>query len=340
MDPIRRLVHLRGSVRPAADPDSLRRHRHRHGATDTTAAPTGPADHSQARPRRPFLEPHPHHPRPARRDRDAPAIAWFRVPSGRLDDDGPVFLLIHGVGLSHRSFSRLARELSPHGAVIAPDLPGFGSAPGARRGLSIEEMAQALLPRLDRGTIGHRGLVVLGHSLGAEVAIEIARLRPALTLGVVLVGPVVDPEASSAFGQARRLLIDMLQEPPLTGAMVARDYIRGGLLSFAAGVTSMLRYTTADRISSVTAPVLVMRGARDPVAPAPWVARLHHSAPGGYTAEIANAVHNVVHSHPRAVADDVVDFAMALVGPSRRCGPGAPSPAPVTAERLRGTVAD
>jgi pimeloyl-ACP methyl ester carboxylesterase len=192
--------------------------------------------------------------------------------------------------------------------VLAPDLPGFGSAPGARRRVGIEEMAVALLPALDRQVTGRR-LIVLGHSLGAEVAVEVARLRPELTRAVVLVGPVVDPDAASAFGQARRLLLDMTREPPLTGAMVARDYARGGLLSFAAGVDSMLRYDIAARIGGVAAPVLVIRGSGDPVAPASWIHRLHDRAADGHGAHVPGGVHNVVHSHPRAVADVVVGFA-------------------------------
>jgi pimeloyl-ACP methyl ester carboxylesterase len=245
----------------------------------------------------------------ARRTADRAPIRWFRASAEAQEDDGLVFLLIHGVGLSHRSFSRLARELVVHGPVLAPDLPGFGFARGARRRASIEQMAAALLPALDRHVAGSRRLVVLGHSLGAEVAVEVARLRPELTRGVVLVGPVVDPHAASAFGQARRLLLDMWHEPPMTGAMVGRDYVRGGLLSFAAGVTSMLRYEIADRISSVAAPVLVLRGARDPVAPAPWADELAGLAVDGQTADVPHAVHNVVHSHPQAVARHVAAFA-------------------------------
>jgi pimeloyl-ACP methyl ester carboxylesterase len=240
-----------------------------------------------------------------------PRVAWFRAPATASTSaaDLPVFLLIHGVGLSHRSFSRLAHVLVAHGTVIAPDLPGFGHAPGARRRVAIEEMADALLPHLDGAAIGRDRLVVVGHSLGAEVGIEVARRRPLLTRGLVLIGPVVDPEAPSAFGQARRLLADMVLEPPLTGAMVARDYLRGGLLSFAAGVTSMLRYSAAARVGDVRAPLLMLRGARDPVAPAAWTAQLVALAREGRTRDVPGAVHNVPHSHPREVGAIIVAFA-------------------------------
>jgi pimeloyl-ACP methyl ester carboxylesterase len=240
-----------------------------------------------------------------------PSPRWSRVPTSSLKVDAPVFVLVHGLGLSHLSFSRLAAVLARHGTVLAPDLPGFGAAHGARRRLDVEELTETLLPRLDAvaaTTTGCAPLVIVGHSLGAEIGVEIARRRPHLVRALVLVGPVVDRVAASAFGQGRRLLLDMVAEPPLTGAMVARDYVRGGLFSFVAGVRSMLRYDTARRLGDVMASLLVLRGAHDPVAPARWTAELADVVTDGSSSEVSRGVHNVVHSHPAEVARLVLAF--------------------------------
>jgi pimeloyl-ACP methyl ester carboxylesterase len=167
-------------------------------------------------------------------------------------------------------------------------------------------MADGLLPRLEDIT---GGVVLVGHSLGAEVVTDLARRRPDLVRGLVLVGPVVDPDASSFFGQWRRLALDMWGEPPLTGAMVLRDYVRGGLFSFLAGVTSMLRYSTADQLRQVDPPVLVIRGAHDRVAPARWVDVLAAAATDGSSSDVVGALHNAVHSHPTEIAGLIVAFA-------------------------------
>jgi len=244
---------------------------------------------------------------------DTDTVRWFRVPSRA--SDGPVFVLLHGVGLSHRSFSRLAPFLASHGTVVAPDLPGFGTSGGPHRRLSIDEIADALLPGIDAAAHRHstRPLVLVGHSLGVQIAVEVARRRPDLVRAVVLIGPVVDPRASSVFGQGRRLMLDLWAEPPLTGAMVTRDYARGGPFSFIAGVTSMLRYDIVDRLPAVTAPVLVLRGRHDPVAPRHWVAELAQAAPDGCSADIdGTAVHNVVHSRPRETAREILAFLQSL----------------------------
>jgi pimeloyl-ACP methyl ester carboxylesterase len=235
------------------------------------------------------------------------------VPQTAPTPGAPVFVLVHGVGLSHRSFSRLARVLAVHGAVLAPDLPGFGETTGPRRRLGVDELADSLLPRLDEvSSAGGDGapLVVVGHSMGAEIAVEIARRRPRDVRALVLVGPVVDPTARSPFAQGLRLLVDMGGEPPLTTAMVVRDYARGGFVSFAAAVRSMLRYDTLGRLREVTAPVLVLRGARDPVAPARWGDDLRRATSRGSVVEVRGAVHNVVHSHADDVGRHVVAFAL------------------------------
>jgi pimeloyl-ACP methyl ester carboxylesterase len=263
--------------------------------------------------------------------RRRPLAWWAALPSVSTAADAPVFVLVHGLGLSHRSFSRLARVLAGHGTVLAPDLPGFGSAAGPGRRLGVDELTEALLPRLDAVAPAHAGrapLVVVGHSLGAEIAVEVARRRPHLVRALVLVGPVVDPAAASAFGQGRRLLLDMAGEPPLTAAMVTRDYVRGGPFSYAAGARSMLRYDTVGRLRDVAAPLLVLRGAHDPIAPRGWVAELAGVVEDGTSADVPGGVHNVVHSRPDEVGRLVLAF---LEGVERRAEAAERAPAPATA---------
>lgn len=245
-------------------------------------------------------------------------MRWFRARAPRGHGPGsPVFVLVHGVGLSHRSFSRLAAELVAHGPVLAPDLTGFGRSPGRGRRLSIAQLAEGLLPHLDAlaarpGRPLDGPVVLVGHSLGAQVVVEAARLRPSLAAGIVLVGPVVDRRAPGLVGQGRRLALDMLREPPITAAMVARDYVRGGPLSYAAGTRSMLRHRIDERLAGVTSPVLVLRGRHDPVAPARWAGELAALVVDGVHRDVPGAVHNVVHSRPREAGREIAAFVARL----------------------------
>jgi len=236
----------------------------------------------------------------------------LRVPS-RSTDPGPTFVLLHGIGLSHRSFTGLARHLSGLGVVVSFDLPGFGPTPRPRAPLGIEDHAALVSERLRRTGLGPA--VLLGHSMGAQIAVELARQDPAAVDRLVLVGPVVDPRKPTLTAQALALARDSPLEPPATQAMVAFDYARCGMPWFFEQGFAMRDYPIEQAITDVAQPVLVARGEHDPIADERWVERLAGAAPDGRVATIAGFRHNVVHSGPAATADVVVRFAE---GASRR----------------------
>ena len=264
-------------------------HEHEHEHEHEHAPPVGPVA------RRLELRWHRSAPRPAPADPTAPAA------------DTPTFLLVHGVGLSHRSLSRLAAALRPHGEVLAPDLPGHGRSPRPHRRLSIGDVAEAVGDGLARRRRDSGPVVAVGHSLGAQVVVDLAVARPDLVDAVVLVAPVVDPIAPSLGRQAWRLVRDFVVEPPRTAVMVARDVVRCGPVGYAGGVRSMLAHPTADRLAAVAQPVVVVRGSHDLVAPARWAQEARVTTGGGPVHEVAGGGHDVVHSHPAEVGSCVLD---------------------------------
>ena len=229
---------------------------------------------------------------------------YFTRPTGDLS--GPTFLLLHGIGLSHREFTGLARELSRVGTVVSFDLPGFGSTPRPRHRLSVQEHAATILRNLDRLALGP--LVVVGHSMGAQFAIELARQRPHAVSRVVLVGPVVDAKKRTLSAQTAALLRDSALEPPATQLMVAIDYIRCGIPWFLTEAFAMRDYPTHLAIREVGHPLLVIRGEHDPIADAAWCRRLVGLAPNARMATIPRHRHNVPHSNPRATAAAILEF--------------------------------
>ncbi len=150
----------------------------------------------------------------------------FHVPSAQTRRDVPTFVLLHGIGLSHRFFTRLARILSRTGHVVSFDLPGFGPTPTPVQRLSVEDYATLIAQEL---TTRHHGpFVVVGHSMGAQFALELALQHPHLVSQVVLVGPVVDPARRTLTGQFIALARDAPLEPLHTQIAV----LTGRRLSF------------------------------------------------------------------------------------------------------------
>jgi pimeloyl-ACP methyl ester carboxylesterase len=103
--------------------------------------------------------------------------------------DGPTFVLVHGLGGSHLNWDLLAPLLTPHGRVLALDLPGFGrSEPGSRRA-SVQANV-AVLRRFLR-EIAASPAVLVGNSMGGMVSIFTAASAPRAVRGVVLLDPAL-----------------------------------------------------------------------------------------------------------------------------------------------------
>lgn len=111
-----------------------------------------------------------------------------------------VFFCIHGAGLSASSFALLAREVAPFAGLAALDLPGHGRSPlhprdGPLPDLSLQSLLAACFEALLH-VHHHRPaatLVLLGHSLGGNLAVKLDRAVDAAdeALRAAVVGLVV-----------------------------------------------------------------------------------------------------------------------------------------------------
>ncbi len=99
---------------------------------------------------------------------------------------GPAVLLIHGMGAASHSWDRV--EL-PGFRLIAVDLPGCGRSEGELGPQAPTDLA-TLLGELMR-ELGHESYSVVGHSLGALIALELALLRPEQVRAAALVDAAV-----------------------------------------------------------------------------------------------------------------------------------------------------
>ena len=101
-------------------------------------------------------------------------------PTTPSSPPGPDILLLHGTGASCHSWAQLMPLLAQHHKVTAIDLPGHAFTQGAHeRDLSLRGMAgciaglvQTLFPKAC-GSADPRPLIIVGHSAGAAVALEL-----------------------------------------------------------------------------------------------------------------------------------------------------------------------
>lgn len=120
----------------------------------------------------------------------------------------PVLLCLHGLGGGTHFFGALGLHLSRQCRTVAVDLPGSGLSPRLDAGLSafsFDAVADLLVRLACTEDVRAPAVCLLGHSMGAILALEMIRRSPELAVGLIVVGGL--PEA---LPQARSRLRDRI----------------------------------------------------------------------------------------------------------------------------------
>jgi pimeloyl-ACP methyl ester carboxylesterase len=159
------------------------------------------------------------------------------------------------------------------------DVPGFGHRrprPCAPVLLDIAALVAGWLR-----SVCDRPVVLVGHSTGAQVALHAARAVPSRVAALVLAGPTFPPVLRRPAPLVRAALSDVRHESVGLVPVAGPYYVRGGPTPLLRLIRSAQHDRPEDLITSVSCPVTVIRGQRDPFCPAPWAAALAASAPNG-----------------------------------------------------------
>ena len=132
---------------------------------------------------------------------------------------------------------------------------------------------------MDAAGLG-RSLLV-GNSMGCQVVADLAASAPEKVEAVVLAGPTVDPPGRTRLEQARRLPADFPRERASLFYAELRGLWEAGLVRSWRTATHALEDRIEEKLPHVTAPALVVRGARDAVAPQGWCERAAGLLPRG-----------------------------------------------------------
>ena len=230
----------------------------------------------------------------------------YQLHLERWGTQGPAVLLVHGLGASGRYWRLVAERLSGDLRIIAPDLLGFGRSPWPDIDYRVEDHLDALDGLLSRPELEDRLPVLVGHSLGAILALAWAARQPDRFAGLALIGlpcyrspeearrhvaglsplayaTVATPRVGAAicavmcFGRPLwRLVV------PLVLRGVPPDVARDGVLHTWRSYSGTLRHCIldvsvaelADRVASSGLPVRLLHGELDQEAPPDTVMEL------------------------------------------------------------------
>ncbi len=158
---------------------------------------------------------------------------WHVQVTGR----GPDMLMLHGAGASAHSWHRLMARLDERYRMIAPDLPGHGftRSPRGRSGLSqVAKDVTALLERLEAAP-----RVVVGHSAGGAIALELARQGALPIESVIVINGALEDFRGPA-GVLFPVMARLLAMNPFSGFFVSRGSSASQVRSIVGGTGSDL----------------------------------------------------------------------------------------------------
>ncbi|MGW1990442.1 alpha/beta fold hydrolase [Embleya sp. NPDC001921] len=235
---------------------------------------------------------------------------------------GPAVLLLHGGGLTARTWDFVCLGLRGAARLVALDLRGHGDSDWSED-YRIDTMAADVVAAADH--LGFDRVRLVGMSLGGVVAAHVVESRPDRVerLALVDVAPGVDFESTrrvrafmAGLGPVREL------ETVVEAAMCVNP--RGDRAAVAYRMSTLFRrapdgvwtpkgdprppdfpaiLAAIDRLEArLTAlPVLVVRGERSRVLPQATAERLVERIPDGRLVVVPNAGHNVQEDNPAAL---------------------------------------
>ena len=137
-----------------------------------------------------------------------------------VGDEGPVLILLHGIGASYLSWYPVVEALAEQHRVLAVDLIGHGFTPPHGRKATVHRNAELVADFAD--VMSEHQVILVGNSMGGLVATLTAVNRPELVAGLVLVNtalPIVSVKSLSR--ERQRLAWPLL---PVLGNSAARYY--------------------------------------------------------------------------------------------------------------------
>ena len=103
---------------------------------------------------------------------------------GRAGEGPDPVVCLHGITAQHRAFNAAARYLGPSRGLVGVDLRGRGDSDKPESGYGLATHASDVIRVLDH--LGLENAVLLGHSMGAFVALKIALASPDRVRALVL----------------------------------------------------------------------------------------------------------------------------------------------------------
>lgn len=241
---------------------------------------------------------------------------YFALSRGGGSASAPV-ILVHGLGSSHLVWPASLRRMAGQ-TVYALDLPGHGKSGGYGK-QDVTTCAREVIRFINLAGIYQ--VVLVGHSLGAAIALEAVRLEPTRIPGAVLI-------SAGAVFQCNERLLASIKNPRLLpdGIEWLAENLFGKVINrsmqqkvvnelrtvpsatLSADIRACIQYEFAPLPEGYTLPVLLIHGATDRLVLQRDAQSLAKNLPNAKLVNIPHAGHMVMLEAPEQVSALVSSF--------------------------------
>lgn len=215
---------------------------------------------------------------------------WLRIPytlnihiGKKPKNVRATILFIHGIGESNTIWNPIISKLPSDIRTVSIDLLGFGKSKKPRLvEYSAKTQARSVITTLLKNGLNNR-MIIVGHSLGALVAVEIAKRYPLLIKDLILCSPpfykeeykskltkIRDAQLKKVYKFITRNPDDFtkLTELAIKYNMMSKSFNSSQeyIFSFMEALNaSIINQTSMDDVKLIEKPIIIIHGALDPL---------------------------------------------------------------------------
>jgi pimeloyl-ACP methyl ester carboxylesterase len=244
----------------------------------------------------------------------------------------PAVVFLHGVGGGRHGWAAQQAHVAALGwRSLAWDMPGYGDSPVVTP-YDFAQLAQALWQMLDAAHIDQA--VLVGHSMGAMVALQAWTQKPERIRGLLLAASspafgnsdgdfqkqflaqrLAPLEAGKTMGDiADRLIPSMVApgstDPAMKPALVLAHQSMSAVPpdTYRAALHALVQFEQRVALSTITVPVLCLAAEHDRTAPPAVMDRMAQKIPGARYACLAGAGHLLQYEQAEAFNAELEKF--------------------------------
>ncbi|EWH10603.1 alpha/beta hydrolase fold protein [Catenovulum agarivorans DS-2] len=248
----------------------------------------------------------------------------------------PSIVMVHGVGGSSADFEPLVPLLGQHYRLIIIDLPGYGLSEQAKSDYKPSNYAASLTPIIR--SIKNEKNIIIGHSMGGNVTIQMIAKSPDLAEQIILIDAagMLHKYAYSKYVAMEKIddikyisqknqnffagIIDKINQslPDFTDMILSkksREHLLKNNTTYISAI-SVMHEDLTETLRQLTTPALVIWGREDAVMPYQTAYMLQHFIAESKLNVLDNAGHSPQKDQPQVVYSAIRDYLTAQTNSS------------------------